>query len=252
MFKVIRGVENLRARGEPGAQQWLNTIIRNAFTDHIRALRGGPSRAGDTDVEGIGAPATSDDEQLIREARYIREGFEERLTLFVEKMPLRPLQRLKALLHARAVALRVLDGAGSAEIRSALDEPDVSEDVINKWVQRGRPVVLKMLDQWQQEADEQQLRIIENLRVQFGKRRSDAGKPRPGRRKSVSDKARKAKKAPKRRADKKAAGRGARRSLRRKSRRSVSLFRFCSSVQDRSEYRTVAPGGGRDAGRYGV
>lgn len=101
----------------------------------------------------------------------------------IEAKDLRPLLRVSAQLHASATILAVLGKLGAREIARALGEPDANNARIYKWTERGRATIIEALDLWAKAGDEDDKMLLAELREQFLKRRKDAGRARPQRRK---------------------------------------------------------------------
>jgi DNA-directed RNA polymerase specialized sigma24 family protein len=180
-LKVLRSVRGMTADTEAGARAWLARVLNNAYHDQLRALIRERHRRSEREVESLQSGA-----DRLQEERLDHEQLGHRLLHFVETeldaMKGGPIQRRKAELQARAALLRVREGEDTETIRGSLGEPDISDDLVNKWVERGRPIVLRGLDRWLKQAGELEKDDVRALHKLFSLRRRDAGKPRPGRR----------------------------------------------------------------------
>ncbi len=196
MASLIRYIGGMRAESPVQAAKWLMTIVRRKHVDVARASARDPvTKALRAEPRGPDAtplldriasdPQSRDGAPAL--ARVVNLALEH-VQAFLEETVRNPGKRLLRAAQARATLLRLVYEQDAEAIVEALDygEP-IPKDRLYKWVERGRPTVLAALDRWegslQDEGDgETMLPVIEALRELVGKRRADAGQPRPGRR----------------------------------------------------------------------
>ena len=189
LIAIARRVGRLEAEHAGAAVRWINTIRKRKFIDLIRHESRSPARLGLRRVSSDEVPSPVD----LLERDDARPVDPEALELLVESVELaigdyvdsaytNAVDRQLRRLQGRAVLHRVL-GHDLAGIRAALAlGPDLGDDRIYKWVERGRPVLLEALARMREGASEQGLEIVDVLSGLAAERRVDAGRPRVARR----------------------------------------------------------------------
>lgn len=202
LITIARSVGGMEARVPLQAAKWVSTIHKRKRVDGLRArvrdpvhlgLERGRRREGDEErprlVERLeaGDEGALDAGAIERILATIEEHVEAHLATLEKSDARRHLLRQQA----RATLHRVLLGADVAELAATLDlasdapgEP-VARDRVYKWVERGRPIVLAGLDRWVAEQGDGSVAadVAAVVRELIEARRSDAGRPRPERRK---------------------------------------------------------------------
>jgi DNA-directed RNA polymerase specialized sigma24 family protein len=189
VLKVLPAVPKLRANTEGEARSWLNAITRNALTDLRRAAQRELGRSSGMEPEDVGVVPYAEQEEK-RDRAEIGERLWHFVQAHIDGPDVKAFRRRKTELHAMACVLRIRERASADEIKKRLDEPDMKDSLVDKWVERGREVVLAALEVWKQTADEHELDDVKALVEMFSKRRRDAGQPRPARRKKAAPRGR--------------------------------------------------------------
>jgi DNA-directed RNA polymerase specialized sigma24 family protein len=189
LLSIARRVGELDARDAPSAAAWLSRIVKHKRIDEARQR----AREGKR-VEPIGdeLPTDSiarddawqlDDDALARLIHVVEEA----ITTHVATLGLPAGDAMLRRMQARATLQRVL-GATQAELRATLAIDDAIGDArVHKWIERGRPLLVRSLDRVEADPDEPLHALIDRLREVALERRIDAGIARPGRRKSAGE-----------------------------------------------------------------
>lgn len=191
LIAMARHVGDLDARDAPGALAWCARIAHHKKVDmaRARAREGRRAQAHEPDTTAVDLLERDDGHPIDDRALAILISVvEERIHTHVEKLGIssaaeRQLKRTQA----RATLHRVL-GAETPQLRSVLAlDPGFAPDRLHKWVERGRPLLLAVLESlaWDHEGDAQD--VVNMLRDAVLARRVDAGVARPGRRKSKGE-----------------------------------------------------------------
>ncbi|MGF1468268.1 MAG: hypothetical protein ACFCGT_19270 [Sandaracinaceae bacterium] len=188
LIALLRHVGTMRAESPRQAAKWVATIHRRKRVDRARRRTVDPvdrALASSTDpgasVDRVAAPAGP--EGGIEAVAAVLSAALEHVDLALADGPEPASPRALRRLQAEATLLRRVHGASLDAIAELLEvgEP-LSKDRLAKWVERGRPVVERGLARWA-EAPDAAPEVLATLRALVGRRRADAGQPRPGRRK---------------------------------------------------------------------
>lgn len=196
LIKVMKGVAGMQADTPPAAEAWLRRVHRSATNEHHRGhdpvTVGLRTERRDDDGRGVlerlAAPEPERNEADRRLVDAAVAAVLERVERWLEQEVRSPTKRLGDRRRAECALMANVLGLEPDEIAARL-EVEVSRSALYKWVERGREgVLMPVLEAWaaQQEDDPEGARLAVALgQILRGARRSDAGKPRPGRR-SVS------------------------------------------------------------------
>lgn len=192
LLAIHRGVDRMQAEDAASAAAWVRAIVRHKKIDAARAAKSRRTLSlvtadgGDVEIasEGIVTVAESSLGDLLAD---VEVALDRVLTSEHPNAVDRALPRV----HAQARLLRAM-GHGVAEIRAelAIGHPraaEVSDDAISKWIERGLPLLTRAIEAWRAEAPDERAEIAKLLLERVAMRRTDAGKPRISRRKSVDD-----------------------------------------------------------------
>lgn len=187
LFSIAKHVADLDARDVASVIAWATRIARHKKIDLARAR----AREGKRVESHEGEPSAvelleRDDASPIddRALAVLVEVVEEAIAARFDALPGPAADRLLKRTQARATLHRIL-GADRSELRSLLGlEASVSDDRLHKWVERGRPLLVTVLDglAWDHEGDARSIFVA--LREAALTRRADAGVGRPERRKN--------------------------------------------------------------------
>lgn len=180
LLAVLESVDTLRATSPGSAAGWVRSVCRNQRIDAHRARHVGR----DCSYEDTRVASNADEPVPVEYAERVLDAFMARVDLHLDRIDLVPAARARRRTQA-VVALR----------RLALEEPlpeiakhlrlDVSLDLLTKWVERGRVVILATVaDDRQRDPDVAEL--FAPLAELARERRADAGRPRPERRRAGS------------------------------------------------------------------
>lgn len=153
---------------------WLRTVARNEVIDLARRNR---KHQSPIDSSGLTAP---DDPTSYTRAQTVAllAGVEAAIAVAVSGD-----DAARGRAQMRAVLARSL-GASIADVREEAQLPArMSDDLVSKWIERGREPLLELLGAIGRRADADG---IGALRVMVDARRADAGEPRPARRKGAA------------------------------------------------------------------
>jgi len=192
-------VGTLRAEVPLQARVWVDEIHRHLLVDDARwrktdfVTRGLTRARGDGG--GAGEPERSPLDRVVAAdpaapSKQVLEAFLERLLEEVdrhlEETVRSPVKRLGDLKRAEAAVESLVYERSADEIREVLD-PGASRELVYKWVERGRAILLAGVDRCIALAEEPEEKDgLEALRAIIETRRKDAGKPRPTRRKRAA------------------------------------------------------------------
>lgn len=185
LIAIARHVSTLEATHAGGAVRWVNTIRKRKLIDLVRHESRSPARLGL-------AYAPADDGSMpvdLLERDDARPVDPQALELLVEAVEVaigehadatwtNAIDRQLRRLQGRATLQRSL-GQDLDGIRRALAlGPDLGDDRIYKWIERGRPVLLAALARIREDASEEVVPVIDVLVELASARRVDAGRPR--------------------------------------------------------------------------
>lgn len=194
-LRILRARTPFEGREDGRAFKYLGTLVRRATLDRVdRTRRRDPldhiaSPAGDDERDPIDrVPAPDSDPARSIVASTAWKQLVDRLLGYVdetiEAADLTPAKRESAWLHANATVLAILGKQGAREIARTLDVPEASDAAIYKWTERGRAWIERALDRWRNQTmdDEMDAPVVAELSAQLLRRRKDAGRDRPQRR----------------------------------------------------------------------
>ena len=186
LMAIVRHVGEMEARDEAGAIAWVTRIVRNKKIDAARGrLREPRALEAEGDEGSLVERLEGEDGRPIddRALTMLIEVVEEAITAKVDGLPLPAIDRQLRRVQARATLHRVL-GAGAGELREVLAlESGVTDDRLHKWVERGRPLLVAVLEGLAWDQQDEVRALFHALRDAVLARRADAGRPRPARRK---------------------------------------------------------------------
>ncbi len=187
------GAQNVTAETDAAAKAYIRTVTYRVIIDRTRRDKVRPQavpwREGNDPLDRV---ATDDVEiRSIESIEAATEALLDRVLAEVDRLieesgkpaAMRELNRNQA--HARVLSR--LFGKSTAEIAAELGVPDATNACVQKWVERGLPLLVQALDAVASgttvgnEPDDRQL--LDKLRHAISKRRTDAGKTRETRRK---------------------------------------------------------------------
>jgi DNA-directed RNA polymerase specialized sigma24 family protein len=195
LVKVQRRVRDLQAADAAGAQAWLATLYRRTYLDIVRRRRRrreiyddpSPDGAREGLIERLEAPDPSidpaklDSVELAPFEDALFDRVDEHVAFHVRAMA-RPNAHRRAVLAYDSIVRR----RPTEALMPSMGQ-DVHPDTFYQWVRRGREgVLIPVLEQWLAEtpADDPEHRFAaELLDILQSRQRSDAGQPRPKRRK---------------------------------------------------------------------
>lgn len=195
-IKLLR-MEKMTVATDGAAIAFIRKATRNVIIDRIRRDGTRPQavqwREGNDPLDRVAEKEDEHDSVDAMEAASaaLLDRVLAEVDLRIEQSGKSIVERERSRLQAHARVLARLWGKSSAEIAVELNVPDASSACIQKWVERGLPVLLQAIDaiahadQVHGEFGDQGL--IEKLRVAIAKRRTDAGKPRATRRKAAKE-----------------------------------------------------------------
>lgn len=190
LVAIARHVAELEARDESGVLAWLTRIVHHKKIDGLRTrAREGTVVSGPEDGPSAVEQLERDDGQPVDDHALatLIEAVEEAIGAKVDGLGLPAMDRQLRRVQARATLHRVL-GAETSEVRAVLGlDASVGADRLAKWVERGRPLLVSVLEglAWDHEGDAREVFLA--LRERAMARRADAGRSRPGRRKGPGD-----------------------------------------------------------------
>jgi DNA-directed RNA polymerase specialized sigma24 family protein len=185
LFAIARHVSTLQAPHAGAAVQWITTIWRRKFIDLLRSEARSPTRLGL--AHHVADDGTMPIDLVLRDespsvdahaVELLIETVEVAIGEHAESAYPNAADRQLRKLQGRAMLHRVL-GADLDGIRRALAlGPDIGDDRIYKWTERGRPVLLAALELLRQGASEDTLPLLTAMEDVATTRRLDAGRPR--------------------------------------------------------------------------
>jgi len=185
-MKLLSARNPFSGDSDAAAYAYIRRVTNHAVIDRARRemLRPQPIswRTGDQDpLERVAAPMpdTNGLDDLEATADELLDRLLAEVDLLVEQSGKPAATRELSRLSAHARLLSRVHGMATLEIAQQLGRPDVSKACIEKWVERGLPLLSQALDRFTSGAEPSQLRVIEQLRAALERRRTDAGKPRP-------------------------------------------------------------------------
>ena len=191
LIAIARHVGELDARDAGSAVAWCTRIASHKRIDLARArAREAPraeAREGEPDVIDL---LERDDGHPLddRALTLLIDGIDDAIVRHVDGLGITSAQeRQLKRTQARATLHRVM-GAETDQLRSVLAlEPSFGSDRLAKWVERGRPLLLAVLERlaWDHEGDARA--VLLSLRDLVLTRRVDAGIARPERRKPTRE-----------------------------------------------------------------
>jgi DNA-directed RNA polymerase specialized sigma24 family protein len=191
LLAIARHVGDLDARDEGASVAWCARIVRHKKIDLSRARAREGQRVETRQDEPTAVDLLEgDDGRAIddRALSILLEVVDEAIVKHVDGLGIRSAaERQLKRSQARATLHRVM-GTDTAELRSVLAlEPSFGADRLAKWIERGRPILVAVLDRlaWDHEGDAKD--VVLALREAVLARRVDAGVARPDRRKRNDD-----------------------------------------------------------------
>jgi hypothetical protein len=187
MIAIARHVDDLDARDPGSAIAWCARIAHHKRIDLVRAR----VRRVPVDAAREGEPSAvdfleRDDGRPIddRALAMLIEVVETAIAAHVEGLAIGSADRQLKRSQARATLHRLL-GTDTEQLRAVLAvEPTFGSDRLAKWVERGRPILVAVLERlaWDHEGDAREMAFA--LRDMALSRRIDAGIARPERRRA--------------------------------------------------------------------
>lgn len=195
LMKVMRGVGGMQADTAAGAAGWLRRVHDSAVYEHHRGhdpvavglKHERRDERGRGVIDRIAAPAPDRSAEDRRRVDAALTAVLERVERWLEDNVSRASKRIGDRRRAECALMANVLGHEPDEIAEAMGL-EVSRSALYKWIERGREeVLLPTLAAWAGDGDDPEgARLAGALgEILEGARRSDAGKPRPGRR-SVS------------------------------------------------------------------
>jgi DNA-directed RNA polymerase specialized sigma24 family protein len=191
LIAIARHVGDLDARDASAAVAWCARIASHKKIDmaRARARQGQAVEAREGEPDAIDLLERDDGHPLDdRALTVLMEVIDEAIVRHVDGLGIRSAadRQLKRT-QARATLYRVM-GAETDQLRSVLAlEPGFGSDRLAKWVERGRPLLVSVLERlaWDHEGDART--VLFTLRDLVLARRVDAGVARPERRKTKEE-----------------------------------------------------------------
>jgi DNA-directed RNA polymerase specialized sigma24 family protein len=191
LLAIARHVADLDARDAGAAVAWCTRIASHKKIDLARARvrEGQKVEARDPEVDVVDLLERDDGHAIDdRALAVLIEGIDDAIVRHVDGLGIasaaeRQLKRTQA----RATLHRVM-GAETDQLRSVLAlEPTFGSDRLAKWVERGRPLLLAVVERlaWDHEGNARD--VLFSLRDLVLARRVDAGVARPKRRKTTDE-----------------------------------------------------------------
>jgi DNA-directed RNA polymerase specialized sigma24 family protein len=180
LLAVLESVGALRATSPASAAGWVRTICRNHRVDAHRARHVGRDKSYD---DGR-AHSTGEPDLPAELAERVLDAFALRVDAHLERSLLRPATRARRRTQAMVALRRLALEETLPEIAEHLSL-DVSLDLLTKWVERGRAVVLATIAH-DREREPDVADFFAPLAELALERRADAGRPRPERRRRPS------------------------------------------------------------------
>ncbi len=191
LLSIARHVAELDARDPGAVVAWCTRIARHKKIDltRMRAREGERVATPDDEPSAVDRLERDDGQPIDdRALTSLLEGIETGIAVHVDGLKIgsaseRQLKRMQA----RATLHRVM-GTETAELRGLLGlEPSFGSDRLAKWVERGRPLLVAVLERLAWDQDDTARGVLFALRDAVLARRADAGQARPERRKSKGD-----------------------------------------------------------------
>ena len=198
VINVMRFVRSFEGQSAGEAVRWLRTVYRHRtrdlwrvdVRDPVRGALDGKRSDAERDapaVERLAAPAPSLAPLAAAALARTTDAVFSRLELRLESDGVSASKRALRRVQARAAWLRLVQEDDAAAIEEALaPERAPSRDALYKWIERGREVLLGVIDAWIVELagdDPEALLVPQALKEIIGERRADAGVARHERRK---------------------------------------------------------------------
>lgn len=178
LVAVFERAAQARDEGPAAARAWVATVARNKAIDVGRRRRARGRRARGVDLEELALPELP---TWLARAQLVGllAGVEAAIATAEPLHANGDRRTLRA--QMRATLARVLGASSAAEVREAARLPaDVSDELVWKWIERGREPLLELLGAIGTRSEA--VDAVGALRVMVDDRRSDAGVPRPSRR----------------------------------------------------------------------
>ncbi|MBZ0121637.1 MAG: hypothetical protein K8H88_31865 [Sandaracinaceae bacterium] len=180
MVALTSSLGSMRAETPARAAAWLRAVRANIRTDRLRT-RAKRSALSLDDLERPVHVASRDPVPFDR-LDAVLAAFEAAIRKELERIEPSPERRASAQLHAHATVRRLVLGESTTSIARSLGG-DASGDLVSKWIERGRAVVLRTVAVMR-EHDPDTADLYDVLADLAATRRADAGRPRPERRRS--------------------------------------------------------------------
>lgn len=180
LLTILVHAHTLRTNDPPGACAWVHAVCRSQLVNELRSRY----RMRFVSIDDAAG------RELLVAPRAIPPELAEPLLRSLDELVVRHVRERHGDANARA---RRTAQARAAVRRLVLEEtlPEViaiapvSLPLLAKWIERGRTVVLDAIDA-ERERDPDRAELFEPIATLMRKRRADAGKPRPARRKRTN------------------------------------------------------------------
>ncbi len=177
LLTVAESVHRLRATTPGAAAAWLRTICRNHRAETYRRRSRTPfGHSVSMDIASIGAEPSLG----VDAVPTIVDRFVARVASYLVRTESRPDLRERRLLQAIACVRRTVLEESIEELRPKI-APGAQNDLIAKWIERGRPLVIEVAEAEARD-DEDAAWLYRPFAEAAARRRGDAGVPRPARR----------------------------------------------------------------------
>lgn len=176
LLRAFESVHALRATHGPGIAAWVRTICRHAAIARFRARRvmHVPLDLVEHQCAAVDPAWTSASVDIVIE--HISNRIDTHVARMEPEGDRRERRRLQALVALR----RTVMGESLDDVARALSL-NLSDDLLAKWVERGRPVLVAALADADPEVEE----LYAGVAALAMRRRADAGRPRPLRRRHL-------------------------------------------------------------------
>ena len=178
MLVIVMHVTSMRADNPISAAAWVKTICRRVSVDRFRCRPRARHVSIDDPARGIQLVAPEPTRRELVDA--VLAAFETRTAMDIDASKRAAHTRELHALQARAAIRRLALGESTSVIARSLGRP-VSADLVSKWVERGRGVLLATISRFS-ELDPEVADLYAPLADLAARRRVDHGVPRPGRR----------------------------------------------------------------------
>lgn len=191
-IKLLTARKRFVGETDAAAYAYIRRVTRHVVIDRIRRDKVRPRpqtwRIGDRDPLDQLASLPTDHADPTADLEAAAEQLLDRLLsevdVLIEQSGKQPTARELSRLQAHARVLSRIHGKPTQEIAAAIGRPDASKASVEKWVERGLPLLMTALDRLPVDDTGNGRLVMDNLRGALSKRRTDAGKSRQSRRKT--------------------------------------------------------------------